>query len=359
MKQSEVIVVHEFNGKKYLEALIKLHDDGKIKSLRFVESSVLKKFTRDVLIERTSVFIAFKRALQNAVFRFQVPFIREKTVIVCMPPWDFRMIWYGLLTHNNQFIYNTSWPYWELHAVPRRYGFLSKLFRAAWNKVLKTPGVQIVSVSSASAEEVRQRYPETSVSTISHVVSDAFFEAEPPTNSQEFGILYVGELSEKKGIKLIPQIIDQLSDLSVRMSFVGDGSLRNFVDELSDRPNITVHGKVADRKALAQIYSQHQVLLVPSLKTKKWEELFGMVLIEAMAIGLPVVVSDHIGPRSLVKHGYNGFLVPEGAVSSYAEHIRLLAEAPDKWREMSTNARNSALSYTLNSVAIQWFELLR
>lgn len=358
MKGSEVIVVHEFNGTKYFEALNKLHDDSKITDLQFVESSVLKKFIRDLVIEKKSISTAFKRAIENAIFRIQVPFVNNKIVIVCMPPWDFRMVWYRLLAHNNRFIYHTSWPYWQLHTVPRRYGLLSRLFRVAWNQALKTPGVQIVSVSSASAEEVKRTYPETPIVVIPHVVSNAFFQAESPATKQEFGVLYVGELSEKKGIELLPKLLDQLSDLPVQMSIIGDGPLRDFVDGLKSRPNVTVHGSITNRKALAQIYSQHQVLLVPSLKTKKWEELFGMVLIEAMAIGLPVVVSDHIGPRSIVNHGHNGFLVPEGYVSGYAQYIRLLSQDSNKWGEMSINARTTAHRYTLDSITAQWIELL-
>lgn len=358
MKQPEVIVIHEFDGTKYLEALTKLHANGKIESLQFVESSVLKKFIKDLILEKKPVGLAFKQAIKNAVFRIQVPFTREKVVIVCMPPWDFRMVWYGLLVRNNQFIYNTSWPYWQPHTVPRRYGLLNQCLCSAWRKVLETPGAQIVSVSSASAEEVRRTYPETPANHIPHVVSSAFFEADSLTTSQGFGVLYVGELSEKKGIKLIPEILNQLSDLPVHISIVGDGPLRDFVDRLRSRPNVTVHGRITNREALVQIYAQHQVLLVPSLKTKKWEELFGMVIIEAMAVGLPVVASNHIGPRSIINHGQNGFLIPEGSVDSYAKHIRLLAE-PDDWKKMSSNALLSARNYTLSSVMAQWLELLR
>ena len=83
-----------------------------------------------------------------------------------------------------------------------------------------------------------------------------------------------------------------------------------------------------------------------------------MVIIEAMAIGLPVVASDHIGPRSIVNHEHNGFLVPQGSVSGYAQYIRLLSQDSNKWGEMSANARITARRYTLDSVTVQWLELL-
>lgn len=151
VKQAEVTVVHEFDGTKYFEALIELYNDDKIKSLYFVECSVLKKFVKDLVVEKKSLTLALKRAIKNTIFRIQVPFIRGKVMIVCMSPWNFRIVWYGLLAHHNQFLYQMSWLYWQLDTVPRRYGSLSQFFHAAWNKVLNTPRVQIVSVSSASA----------------------------------------------------------------------------------------------------------------------------------------------------------------------------------------------------------------
>ncbi|MBW4654700.1 MAG: glycosyltransferase family 4 protein [Kaiparowitsia implicata GSE-PSE-MK54-09C] len=356
---SEVVVVHEFDGTKYFEALKTLRSDNEIESLDFVESSVLKKFIRDFVREKKTLKRSLIRAVENAIFRIKVLFTKNKTVVVGMPPWDFRMVWYGLLASNNQFIYHTSWPYWGLDEVPRRYGWLSRVFRAFWNRVLTSPNVRIVSVSSASEKEIKQRYPNADVTVIPHVVSNEFFQARPSTFSQDFGILYVGELSEKKGIKLLPEVLKKLSDLSVNISFIGDGSLRDFVNEPTSFSNQNVYGRVTDRDKIAQIYSQHQVLLVPSLKTKKWEELFGMVIIEAMAVGLPVVASDHVGPRSLIEHGRNGFLVPEGVVDGYARYIRTLAQNPELWSEMSANARERSQQYSLDTVAAQWQKQLQ
>ncbi len=356
---SEVVVVHEFDGTKYFEALKALQSYGEIQSLDFVESSVLKKFIRDFVREKKTLKCSLVRSLENAIFRIEVLFTKNKTVVVGMPPWDFRMAWYGLLATKNQFIYHTSWPYWGLDEVPRRYGWLSHIFRAFWNRVLTSPNVRIVSVSSASEKEIKLRYPNVDVTVIPHVVSNEFFQVESSTFSQDFGILYVGELSEKKGIKLLPQILEKLSDLSVNISFIGDGSLRDFVNESAAFSNQNVYGRVTDRDKIAQIYSQHQVLIVPSLKTKKWEELFGMVIIEAMAVGLPVVASDHVGPRSLIEHGCNGFLVSEGVVDDYARYVRTLIENPELWKEMSANARESSQQYSLATVAAQWQKQLQ
>jgi glycosyltransferase involved in cell wall biosynthesis len=45
---------------------------------------------------------------------------------------------------------------------------------------------------------------------------------------------------------------------------------------------------------------EHDVLLLPSLRTDGWEELFGMVIIEAMACGVVPITTDHVGPREIL-----------------------------------------------------------
>ncbi|MGB3299782.1 MAG: glycosyltransferase [Phormidesmis sp.] len=288
-----------------------------------------------------------------------MPFFRGRTFILAIPPWDFRMLWYGTLAKRNRLIYHTSWPRWEIGSVPRRYGLFSHLLKGYWHRVLSSSSVQIVVVASEAAKVVSQQFPKTHVSVIPHVVSSDFDEVTLNRPKGAFGVLFVGELIEKKGVSLLPTLIERLADLStVHFGIVGAGALEPLVNSLEQQDTVSVYGKVSSRRDLAKIYAQHQVLIVPSQRTSRWEELFGMVIVEAMAVGLPVIASDHVGPRSIITHGEDGFLVSEASVDEFAHSIRHLCEQLADWERMSSNAKANAVRYSLESVSLQWIELL-
>jgi glycosyltransferase involved in cell wall biosynthesis len=69
---------------------------------------------------------------------------------------------------------------------------------------------------------------------------------------------------------------------------------------------------------------------------------FGMVVAEALACGLPVIVSDMVGAKSLVVEGENGWIVPVGDVEALARRMRWCVEHRPALAEMRINAARSA-----------------
>jgi len=88
--------------------------------------------------------------------------------------------------------------------------------------------------------------------------------------------------------------------------------------------------------------------------TSRYEGL-GLVLLEAMASGLPCVAYDcPIGPRSIITDGVNGFLVEDGNVDAFVERLVLLFEDKKLRKSMGENAQKSMASYELNAIMHQW-----
>jgi len=85
-----------------------------------------------------------------------------------------------------------------------------------------------------------------------------------------------------------------------------------------------------------------------------------MVLLEAMACGLPIVSFDcEWGPREVILNERNGFLVPVGDYSKLASKINLLIENPQLRNEMSDEAVKISKKYDIAKVMLQWDEMFK
>lgn len=87
-------------------------------------------------------------------------------------------------------------------------------------------------------------------------------------------------------------------------------------------------------------------------------EGFGMVLIEAMACGLPVVSFDcPAGPDEIITDGVDGLLVPSGDVHALAEKLMVLMTDENLRRRLGQQARQTAQRYEMTTIANQWIAL--
>lgn len=136
-------------------------------------------------------------------------------------------------------------------------------------------------------------------------------------------LLFVGQLSTIKGASDFVAALAQINDLPWQAGMVGDGPERPQIETalktLDLDRRVTLHGYVA-RKNLADHYRQATMLVFPTFAP----ESLGLVGIEAMWFGLPVVAYDVGAIREWLQHGKNGYLVNPGEVHLLAERIRSL-----------------------------------
>jgi len=89
-------------------------------------------------------------------------------------------------------------------------------------------------------------------------------------------------------------------------------------------------------------------------------EGFGMVLIEAMAYGVPCVSFDcKCGPKEIITHGQDGFLVANGDTKAFADHIEQLIVNSDQRKQMGKEARAQVHKYLPDTIVPQWDELFK
>lgn len=141
-------------------------------------------------------------------------------------------------------------------------------------------------------------------------------------------LLFVGRLEARKGLEQLVRAFVRLKRQrpTLRLLVVGDGPERARCQQLLTarlRADVLFLGQV-DEEDKPRFHASADLFVAPNLGG----ESFGMVLLEAMAAGLPVVASDIPGFRSVIRDGVEGRLVPPGNVAALAEAVdTLLANA--------------------------------
>ena len=322
----------------------------------YYESSVFKLFIRDIVKKQFSIN-SFKKAWKNIVFRIKVPFIKNKTIIMGMAPYDFRILYYQILVKNNNFIYHTSHPFWnDDKTMPRKPFVFKNFFKQKWKFFLNKP--KIVVVTKHSFYTLKERFETKKIYQIYHSVNCSNFTPIKHKDNNKFNIIFVGKFLYEKGLDTILELVKMLDKDKFHFHFVGDGEYKYKIEELFNYKNVTYYGWISDKKKLAKIYQKGDVFLNPSIKTNKWQELFGLVNIEAMASGLVVIASNHIGPSEIIRDGYNGFLVEEKNAKQIENIINNLYSDREKYNEISKNAVKRAKDFSIENISKQWEEVI-
>lgn len=138
----------------------------------------------------------------------------------------------------------------------------------------------------------------------------------------------VGRLSSGKGWDTLLRACALLPDRNYRLLIVGDGpergQMEQLLDELALRPYTELRG-LQPQTALPEIYNEIDVFLFP---TERAGESLGLVAVEAMACGTPVIASDFAAPADYVVDGVNGYKFTKASAQA-------LADAIVKYRELS------------------------
>lgn len=150
------------------------------------------------------------------------------------------------------------------------------------------------------------------------------------------------------GIRAFSIVKKHFPDAELRI--VGSGSqeneLKSLVKELGLSDSVVFLGAVDHRK-IADIYKESDIFLNCSRI-----ESFGMVILEAMASGLPVISTNVGGVSSIIKDGVNGFLVETGASDDMANRILYLLENPSVAAKISENGRKTAENYSWDNIRL-------
>jgi len=153
---------------------------------------------------------------------------------------------------------------------------------------------------------------------------------------------FVGRLSVEKNIGLLVEIEQELERIGVenfRFLIVGHGGDENWLRERLRRADFTgvLHGE-----ELSEAYANMDLFVFPS-----HTDTFGNVVLEALSSGVPAIVTPDGGPRTIVRHGETGYIVPD---DRFASAIAAVLADPAQHAAMRLAARARALAASWDSV---------
>jgi glycosyltransferase involved in cell wall biosynthesis len=196
---------------------------------------------------------------------------------------------------------------------------LTLVFRERWSDVVEIPNCVDTGLfqPELNGTEVRQLYG----------ISD-----------DDLVILFVGPLDwahHYRRVDLLLEAVRMIQEPNLHVFVVGDGDragwYRDLTEELGIESRVHFLGKLPHQD-LPKVYAAVDIVVLPS----QLQESFGLVLIEAMACGKPVIASNLPGVRSVVSNGDDGLLVRPGDVDDLVEKMQMLLGDARHRREMGT-----------------------
>lgn len=167
-----------------------------------------------------------------------------------------------------------------------------------------------------------------------------------PTPIARDVLLFVGRLVERKGAAFAVQALAELvrAGRPMRLVIVGEGPEREALVVLADSLGVSDRVELTGVLSPAEVrtrYAAGGIFVMPAVTDWKGEqEGFGMVIVEAMAYGLPVVASRSGGIPDIIRDGENGLLVPERDVAALAGAVTRLLDDESLATRLAAAARD-------------------
>jgi teichuronic acid biosynthesis glycosyltransferase TuaC len=210
----------------------------------------------------------------------------------------------------------------------------------------------LIAVSGLVKKRALEILPDARVDVITNGVNTETFKTRGNKKTSERRIIFVGRLTEDKGVKELLKAFAHIyrKHPDTRLVLIGEPVLREwisgFIRENALEKAVEMTGGVP-HETLPEHYGKGHLFVLPS-----YSEGMPVSMLEAMAMGLPVVISAVGGVPEIIRHGENGLLVKPRSVDDIVEKVSLLLENPDLARKIKETALSEVRSkYTWDASA--------
>ena len=229
-----------------------------------------------------------------------------------------------------------------------------EMFVEAENREHEMANRIMVASSFARRTLVEQGVPEAKVKILSYGVSEEFLAQGRKRKERSPGsplrFLFLGHLSAGKGLRQLLGAWNGLGPEKGELVLMGGGAQDEWKNLAG--AGVIFRGPGSRGEVLAEM-ARCDVLVFPSLF-----EGFGLVILEAMAAGLPVIASRNTGGPDVIEEGKEGFIVPAGSVVALREKMEWCVRNPEKVVEMGRAGHRRAELFSWENYGHQYKMLM-
>jgi len=229
-----------------------------------------------------------------------------------------------------------------------------RLYDLFFSSISSKKNVSLITIGDLRERITEYGYTADNVSVITPLIPANLLRGEPAINDSVTNILYVGRLSDEKGVDDLVRAFIELGgqSSSITLHIVGSGptseDLVSLVRRFGLEDSIVFHGFVPKGPELWKHFERADLFVLPS-----YTEGLPRVVGEAMAIGTPVIATAVGGVPQLIKDGENGLLVKPGDITALAEAMEHLVKSRETRAQFVVNGLETAKNLTFTEATKQ------
>lgn len=214
--------------------------------------------------------------------------------------------------------------------------------------MVKMPYTKIITINSSVKRRLVKTFKieESKISLIPSGIDIKNIDKVKKTEKDNT-IVYVGRLVPQKNLNILLHAIKKIP--GIKLKVIGEGQelkrLLILSKQLGIEKRVMFLGKVDSHEEVIKEIKKSSMLVLPSIR-----ENFGIVPLEAMASGTPVISTNTEGPRDYINNGENGLLTEIGDVEDLTKKISLLVTDKNLSKKLSINGRKTAEKYDWNNI---------
>ncbi len=274
--------------------------------------------------------------------------------------YDLCHVFFGFPSGLLAYLYRKKLPYLvsvrgsDVPGYNKRFSLDYILLKPLLKRIYKSAQA-VVANSAGLGDLFQQQFPSLSAEIIPNGVDIDFFKPLPREPHTECSIVTSARLIPRKGIDLLIKACHGLYERNIpfHCHIIGDGpekeNLMQLARELEIEKQVTFHGRL-ERESIPRFLPECDVFVLPS-----YAEGMSNAALEAMACGLPLVLTDTGGTKELIED--NGVIIPTGDQTALEETLSQLLTQPQRLQEMGEQSRARAHNFSWEAVAQQYHDL--
>ncbi len=184
---------------------------------------------------------------------------------------------------------------------------------------------------------------------------DDFALKQTYSSNNNIKFIFIGLVDVRKGIPFLLNTWKKINSSSLELSLVGSitDDVKNIITDKFSNLNITIQGKIPHSE-LPVLLVKHDVFIFPT-----YFEGFGLVILEAMACGLPVITTTASAGPDIIENGKEGFIIEAGDEIALTNAINFFIDNPTQIEIMGRAARKKAAQYSWDAYGERWEKIIQ